>query len=87
MGGREEEYSDAMVFFFSSYNKAFKKFLLIDFSEIGREKEREGNITLLSHLFIYSLVDSCMWPDWDQTHNLGYQDNKAVTTELLPGQL
>ena len=28
------------------------------------EREREGNVYLLFHLFIYSLVYSCMCPDW-----------------------
>ena len=42
-------------------------FLFIDL----REKER--NIDLLFHLFIYSLVDSCMCPD--KIYNLVYWDN------------
>lgn len=54
MRGREEEYSDAMVFvFFPSYiNKAFTFFLLIDFTEIGKEKEREVE----KHQFVISLI-------------------------------
>ena len=37
-----------------------------------REREREkGNIHLLSHLFMHSLVASCMCPDGVQTYDLG----------------
>ena len=40
----------------------FKIFLFIDFE--GVEREREINIDLLFLLFMHSLVDSCMCPDW-----------------------
>ena len=49
------------IFFF------FKKF--IDFRETeegeGRGRKREGDVNLLFHLFMHSLVDSCMCPDWE----------------------
>ena len=38
----------------------FKKF--IDFRE--RQEKRERNIHLLFHLFVHSLFDSCVCPDW-----------------------
>ena len=31
---------------------------------------REKGLDLFFHLFIHSLVDSCMCPDRDQTHNI-----------------
>ena len=46
----------------------FYKILFIDFREMrgGKEgeKARERNIDLFFHLFMYSLVASCMCPDW-----------------------
>ena len=46
-----------------------KKNVLIDFREReevgrGRDKERNIDIDQMFHLLIYSLVDSCMCPDW-----------------------
>ena len=42
--------------------------LFIDFTERGKEEgrkgERERNTDLLFHLFLHSLDDSCMCPDW-----------------------
>ena len=35
------------------------------------ERERDWFVVPLIYAFIGSLVDACMCPDWDQTHNLG----------------
>ena len=43
-------------------------FLFVNFTGIFRE---EGESNLLFHFRMHSLVDSCMCPDWGQTHNLG----------------
>ena len=47
-------------------------YLLILEREKGRERKerRKRNISLLYHLLIHSLVDSCMWPDWGSNQQL-----------------
>ena len=40
-----------------------------------RERERERDTVLLFHLLMYSLVDSCMFPDW----GLNPQQDDALT--------
>ena len=47
-------------------------FLKIDFfRERGKEGKKERNIDLSFHVFMHSLVDSCLCPDGDRTRNLG----------------
>ena len=48
----------------------------------GVERGRERNINLLFHLFVHSLVDSCIFPDW----GLSLQPWLIGTTTELPRQ-
>ena len=52
---------------------SFFNFYLLIFRDRGREGEREGerNISLFCHLLMNSLVDFCVRPDREWTHNLG----------------
>ena len=38
--------------------------LILEREEGGGREERERGINMLFHLFMNSLVDSCMCPDW-----------------------
>ena len=61
------EEKSTVIMFFKKY------FLLLIFKERGkgRLRERQRNTDLSFHLFMHSLVDSCMCPDQDWTRNLG----------------
>ena len=63
------------AWFFFSYVVWGSFFLLILGSRREREKEREKqtDTDLLFHLFMHSLVVSCMCPDGHQTRNLGVE--------------
>ena len=50
-----------VYFVFSSFFPSFLNLLIL---ERGRGRKRKSNIKLLFHLFIHSLVVSCMYPDW-----------------------
>ena len=53
-----------------------QKFLFIEFRkrerEVWGERERERNTDLLFHLFMHSLVDSCMCSDWGSNSQSWY---------------
>ena len=43
----------------------FKKNSFIHFRKREEERKKERNINWLSHLFMHSLVNSCMCPNWE----------------------
>ena len=61
-------------------------YLLILEREKGRERKerRKRNISLLYHLLIHSLVDSCMWPDWGSNQQLWHMGQHS--NQLSQGQ-